>query len=106
MLATEKGEKVIHEQTEQAALASEVIEKLTTSLAKVRDVVKQNSLTTKEQNMGMTQIAEVMGTIKTASEQNAEASRQLSDAAALIKEIGEELEKIVSNFRLDDERQA
>jgi len=106
VLATEKGEKVIHEQTEQAALASEVIEKLTTSLAKVRDVVKQNSLTTKEQNMGMTQIAEVMGTIKTASEQNAEASRQLSDAAALIKEIGEELEKIVSNFRLDDERQA
>jgi|GEM_PF-1769694 len=106
VLATEKGEKVIHEQTEQAALASEVIEKLTTSLAKVRDVVKQNSLTTKEQNMGMTQIAEVMGTIKTASEQNAEASRQLSDAAALIKEIGEELEKIVSNFRLDNERQA
>ncbi len=87
VMAAEKAEKTVIEQTTKAEEQITVLNNVVDLMHEIKDVIKQSELTINEQNIGMSEIADAMENIKIASQHNSEATQNLKETSSSLKEI-------------------
>jgi methyl-accepting chemotaxis protein len=100
VLSAEKGSKVVETGKKQSVIAGDSMKKLSDIISESAHYGVQISTTSKQQYVGMEQVAAAMGNIKTASTQNAESTRQLEAAAKNLKDLSSKLKNIVEHFKV------
>lgn len=91
VMAAERGGKAVAEGMELAVMAGISIGKLAESVENASTVVEQIGASSKQQLTGMDQLVDAMDNIKSASDQNADGTRQLQNAALQLRTLVEQL---------------
>ncbi|KLG16211.1 chemotaxis protein [Enterobacter roggenkampii] len=86
--------------------AGDAMTKIETSVAQVRDIMNEIAAATEEQSRGISQIAQAMAEMDTTTQQNAALVEESSAAASSLEDQAVQLEKVVSIFRVSNERTA
>jgi methyl-accepting chemotaxis protein len=100
VLATEQGSKAVGAGVRQSSEAGEAIRLLAVSIEEASNATLQIVTSTKEQLIGMDQIAIAIQSINQASGQNLEGSRQIESAARNLFELNQKLQQLVSRYRI------
>jgi methyl-accepting chemotaxis protein len=100
VLATEQGSKAVGAGVRQSSEAGEAIRLLAVSIEESSNATLQIVTSTKEQSIGMDQIAVAIQSINQASGQNLEGSRQIEAAARNLYELNQKLQQLVSRYRI------
>jgi methyl-accepting chemotaxis protein len=102
VMATEQGSKVVEAGVKQSAEVSEGIRRLSESIAEAAQSSTQIAASSQQQVVGMDQVAQAMESIKVASAQNMEGTKQAAVAAQQLHDLGEKLKQIVARYRLEE----
>jgi methyl-accepting chemotaxis protein len=100
VMATEQGARAVETGMRQSARAGEAIRTLTDTVDDAATASLQIAASSKEQLMGMDQIATAMQNIKIATGQHVSGTKQTEEAAVKLHELGERLKEITGRFRV------
>lgn len=100
VVAAEQGARAVDAGARQSTDAGEAIQRLADSIAQSASAASQIAVSTQQQLVGMDQLAEAMGNIRTATSQNMESTRQAELAAHRLHELGQRLMGTVGRYRL------
>jgi len=100
VLAAEQGAKAVDAGARQSKDAGEAIQRLTESIAESASAASQIAVSAQQQLVGMDQLAQAMGNIKTATTQNMDSTRQAEIAAHQLHELGQRLKGMVGQYRV------
>jgi methyl-accepting chemotaxis protein len=96
VLATEQSSKAVNAGLQQAAEAGHSVRTLSDSITQSAQAAVQIAASCQQQLVGMDQLAQAMESIKQASVQNANSTRQTETAARNLTELGQQLKRVVS----------
>lgn len=100
VMTTEKGIKLVEKGVEQASKARGSIKSLMDNVNNTTQSVIQIEASSQQQLIGMDQVVLAMEGINQASFQNVESMRQLEGAAINLKEMGQNLNKIIERYKV------
>ncbi len=100
VMATEEGSKTVDAGARLSVQSGENIQALADAIAEAAQAATQIAASSQQQLVGMDQVAIAMEDVKTASAQNAEASKQMETATHNISELGGKLKDLVSWYRI------
>ena len=100
VMATEQGGKVADEGLQLSLSASEVISTLATSIEQAAQSNIQIAASSQQQLIGMDQITTAMESIRESSMQTAASTKQTEGSVSSIHELGEKLQRILSDYKL------
>lgn len=100
VMATERGNKAVEAGVRLAGESGDSIERLSDSVMKSKQAVVRIAGLSQEQLAGMDQLVQAMESIEEASMQNVEGARQLKTATSNLDELGQNLKKLASKFKL------
>lgn len=95
VMATERGSKAVERGVSLSTVAGEAIRILAESVTESTQAAIQISLSSKEQLVGMDQLALGMESIKGASIQNMDSAKQLETATKGMKDLGQKLNDLI-----------
>ncbi len=95
VLATEKGHKAVETGARQSAAAGDSIRLLSESIGEAAQAAMQIAASSKQQTVGMDQVALAMENIKQASIQNVAGTRQAEMAARNLHDLGQRLNALI-----------
>lgn len=95
VMATEQGTKAVEVGVEQANITGEAIKELAGAIKESTDVAIQIGASTQQQFVGIDQVNIAIKSIRDASAQNLESTKQLESAAKQLEELGEKLKSMV-----------
>jgi methyl-accepting chemotaxis protein len=95
VLATEQGNKAVEAGVKQSTETDEAIRLLSASISEAAQAATQIAASSKQQMVGMDQVATAMINIKQASEQNVAGTRQAELAAQGLYEMGAKLGTLI-----------
>lgn len=96
VMATEQSSKAVTAGLQQASEAGQSVRTLSDSIAQAAQAAVQIGASSQQQLVGMDQLAQAMESIKQASVQNANSTRQTETAARNLTELGQQLKYLVS----------
>jgi methyl-accepting chemotaxis protein len=96
VMATEQSSKAVEGGLRQAAEAGQSVRTLSDSIAQSSQAAIQIAASSQQQLVGMDQLAQAMESIKAASIQNANGTKQTEAAAQSLTELGQRLKRIVA----------
>lgn len=96
VMATEQAGNAVHNGATQAAKAGEAIQSLAQNIKAAAEASTQITVSVQQQFAGIDQVTVAMESIKQASEQNVEGSRQLDETAKNLNDMGKELRELVN----------
>jgi methyl-accepting chemotaxis protein len=99
-LAAEQGSRTVEAGFKRSSEAKDAIRQLTDSIATASHAATQIAASSQQQTIGMEQVALAMGSIRQASQQNANSTRQAEAAARSLYELGQKLKQIVEQYKL------
>jgi len=97
VMATEQGTKAVEVGVEQANITGEAIKELAGAIKESTDVAIQIGASTQQQFVGIDQVTTAVKSIRDASAQNLESTKQLESAAKQLEELGEKLKSMVGS---------
>jgi methyl-accepting chemotaxis protein len=97
VLATEQGNKAVEAGVKQSNETDQAIRLLSASISEAAQAATQIAASSKQQMVGMDQVAGAMANIKQASEQNVAGTRQAELAAQDLYEMGSKLSVLVGD---------
>ncbi len=100
VMTTEEGSKAVGKGKKQSDAAGIAIRGLTEHVTEAAQAAMHISASSKEQLMGMEQVAIAMENIKQASEQNVEGARQLEDAAQNLERLARQIQQMFTKYQL------
>lgn len=100
VMATEQGGKVVEAGILQSADVTEAIRVLGENVQEASQASLQIAASSQQQLAGMSQIAQAMESIKTASAQNAAAAKQAETSVGQLHDLGRHLQELVRKYRL------
>jgi methyl-accepting chemotaxis protein len=100
VLAAEQGSKAVEAGVKQSAEAGEAIKVLAQSIAEAAQAATQIAASSRQQQVGMDQVAVAMDNIRQASAQNVAGTKQAEAAAHNLSELGQKLKGVVEQYRL------
>ena len=100
VIAAEQGAKVVDAGARQSKDAGQAIERLADSISESASAASQIAVSAQQQLVGMDQLAQAMGNIKTATTQNLESTRQAEVAAHQLHELGKRLKGMVGQYKV------
>ena len=100
VLAAEQGSKAVEAGAQQTGAAGEAIQALAQSVAAAAQAAAQIAASSRQQQVGMDQVAEAMENIQQASTQNVTGTRQAEAAAHNLSELGQKLKGIIGQYRV------
>ena len=100
VMATERGSKAVDEGSQLSAEAEEAIRRLSFSTSESAKASRQIAASSQQQLAGMEQLAQALGSIKFASEQNVDSARQLEESTESLKNLGEALKAMAIRFKV------
>lgn len=100
VLATEQGSKSVEAGTKQSRRAGDAITQLSESIIESAQAANQIAVSAHQQLTGMDQLSIAMESIKVATVQNAESTRQAEIAANNLHGLGLKLKTLVERYRV------
>lgn len=100
VLATEQGSKAVEDGVKKSAEAGETIQVLAGGVGTAAQAAAQIAASSQQQLVGMDQVASAMESINQASVQNVTSARQLENAAHNLKDLGENLKRLVEQYQV------
>jgi methyl-accepting chemotaxis protein len=100
VMATEQGTKAVETGMRQSSRAGEAIRTLSETVEEAATAALQITASSKEQLVGMDQIALAMQNIKTATSQQVAGTRQTEEASMKIHDLGKRLKELAARFRV------
>jgi methyl-accepting chemotaxis protein len=100
VMATEQGSKVVEDAVRQSTLAGESIVSLATSIAEAAEAAAQIAASSRQQLVGMDQVAVAMEGIKLATSENLSGFKQMEAAAHSLDEVGQRLKLTVEQCKV------
>ncbi len=100
VMATEQGTKVVEAGVKQSVEAEKAIRLLGESIQEAAQEATQIAASSREQVVGIDQVALAMESIKAASSQNVESARQTEIAAQVLNDLGTKLQHAVEQYRV------
>lgn len=100
VLATEQGSKSVEAGTKQSRRAGDAITQLSESIIESAQAANQIAVSAHQQLTGMDQLSIAMESIKVATVQNAESTRQAEIAANNLHGLGLKLKTLVEQYRV------
>jgi len=100
VLAAEQGSKAVEAGVKQSAEAGEAIQALAQSIAEAAQAATQIAASSRQQQVGMDQVAVAMENIRQASTQNVAGTKQAEAAAHNLSDLGQKLKGVVAQYRL------
>lgn len=100
VMATEQGTKAVEAGMRQSSRAGETIRTLAETVEEAATAALQIAASSKEQFVGMDQIALAMQNIKTATNQHVQGTKQTEEAALKLHELGRRLKELAARFRV------
>ncbi len=100
VMATEQGGKVADEGLQLSLSASEVINTLAASVEQAAQSNIQIAASSQQQLIGMDQITTAMESIRESSMQTAASTKQTENSVSSIHDLGEKLQRILSEYKL------
>jgi methyl-accepting chemotaxis protein len=100
VLAAEQGSKAVEAGVKQSVEAGEAIRVLGQSIAEAAQAATQIAASSRQQQVGMDQVAVAMDSIRQASAQNVAGTKQAESAAHNLNELGQKLKAVVGKYRL------
>lgn len=100
VMTTEEGSKAVEKGKKQSDDAGIAIRGLTEHVTEAAQAAMHISASSKEQLMGVEQVAMAMENIKQASEQNVEGARQLEGAAQNLERLAQQIQQIFTKYQL------
>lgn len=97
--AAGQGSRVVEEGARQSKSAGEAIAQLTDSIAESANAAAQIAASTQQQLAGMDQLVYAMESIRVATRQNADSTKQAEAAANGLHDLGQELKKLIARYR-------
>lgn len=101
VLATEQGGKVIEDGMQQSNKARDIISLLSDNTENASQANLLIAATTQQQLVGMDQIATAMESIKEASVQNSNSTKQVELSVSELKDLGNKLIKLAARYKLN-----
>jgi methyl-accepting chemotaxis protein len=95
VLTTEQGAKAVSEGKEQAESAGRALALLAEAVEDAANAATQIAASSQQQSVGMEQVSSAMESIKQASGQSQDSTKQLAGAAHDLQELGEKLRDLV-----------
>jgi methyl-accepting chemotaxis protein len=99
-MATEQGTRVVEAGVKQSVEVETAIRLLGESIQEAAQEATQIADSSREQVVGIDQVALAMESIKAASSQNVESARQTEIAAKVLRDLGIKLQHAVEQYRL------
>lgn len=96
VMATEQAGKAVDDGSRQASKAGDAIVSLARNIETAAEAASQISVSVQQQFAGVDQVTVAMESIKKASEQNVEGTRQLDETAKSLNSMGRELRDLVN----------
>ena len=96
VMATEQAGKAVDDGSRQASKAGDSILSLARNIETAAEAASQISVSVQQQFAGVDQVTVAMESIKKASEQNVEGTRQLDETAKSLNSMGRELRDLVN----------
>lgn len=100
VLTTEQGTKSVEHGLLQFHQAGHAIRVLDESVADAAQSAGQIAMSSREQLVGMEQLAQAIESIKQASQQNVDSARQMEDSARELNRLGQGLQKQVAFYQV------
>ena len=100
VLAAEQGSKAVEAGVKQSAEAGEAIQALAQSIAEAAQAATQIAASSRQQQVGMDQVAVAMENIRQASTQNVAGTKQAEAAAHNLSDLGQKLKGVVAQYRV------
>jgi hypothetical protein len=100
VLAAEQGSKAVESGVKQSAEAGEAIKMLAQSIAEAAQAATQIAASSRQQQVGMDQVAQAMDNIQQATSQNMAGTKQAETAAHNLSELGQKLKGVVEQYGL------
>ena len=97
VMVTEQGSKAVESGMKQSTRTGEAIAALASSIVEAADAATQIAVSSKEQLIGMDQVALAMENIRQASSQNAVGSKQTETAMRDLQKLGENLKRLIEH---------
>ncbi len=98
--ATGRGSRAVEAGVELAEIAGDAINVLTNSAEEAAQTFVQLAALSRQQLMGMNNLAQAMETIKTVGIQNMGNAKQLDAATLNLEDLGKKLKKLTEKFRI------
>lgn len=100
VMTTEQGSKAVEAGVQQSIQAGEAIMGLASSVTEAAEAATQIAVSSQQQLVGTDQIVIALESIKQASLQNVEGTRQLEGAAHNLNGVGQKLKQLVELYRV------
>ena len=100
VIVTEQGGKTVDSGVQQSLQAGEVIVSLANSVNEAADAATQIAVSSQQQLIGTDQMVVALESIKQASLQNVDGSRQLESAAHDLNTLGQRLKELVERYQV------
>jgi methyl-accepting chemotaxis protein len=100
VMATEQGTRAVEQGMKQAGEAKDSIESLAETVAEAARGAAQIAASSEQQLVGMDQVAMAMESIKVASVQGVEGTRQLELGAQNLHGVGQKMKQLVELYRM------
>jgi methyl-accepting chemotaxis protein len=100
VIVTEQGGKTVESGVQQSLQAGEVIVSLANSVNEAADAATQIAVSSQQQLIGTDQMVVALESIKQASLQNVDGSRQLESAAHDLNRLGQRLKELVERYQV------
>lgn len=100
VMATEEGSKVIEAGVRQSEETGTTIQMLAQNIMEASEASTQIAASSRQQLVGMDQVALAMENIREASIQNVNSTKQVEASAKSLQELGQRLKALVSNYKL------
>jgi len=101
VMKTEQGSKAVKAGVKQSQESGEAIARLAESVEQAAQATTQISVSSQEQVVGMDQVVSAMESIKTASAQHVDATRQVELAAQELHKLGQRLSELMNRYQLN-----
>lgn len=98
--AAERGSRVVEAGARQSKSAGEAIVQLADSIAESANAATQIAASTQQQLAGMDQLGYAMESIRVATRQNADSTKQAEAAANGLHDLGQELKTLIARYRI------
>ncbi|WP_020405825.1 methyl-accepting chemotaxis protein [Hahella ganghwensis] len=98
VMVAEQGSKAVEAGHQRAKVSGKAITTLNQSLTESAEVAIQIAATSKQQNVGMDQIADAMENIRKASQENVSSIQQVETAVRSLHELGGQLKRLTQQF--------
>ncbi|MBI9073846.1 MAG: methyl-accepting chemotaxis protein [Desulfatibacillum sp.] len=100
VMATERGSKAVDNGVDLASSSGHAIRALSESMSESANSAAQIAASSRQQLAGMDQLAQAMGSIQDAAEQNVEGAKRLEDSTHDLSKIADTLKELANRFEL------